>query len=94
MVAVDEADGLRFGADFEHFGRTLEFEILDHRDDVAVRQHIAVGILDDAFACGGIGFFGTGPLVATGLAFVMVRVTKDICHRAKGACQFTHGQAA
>jgi hypothetical protein len=32
--------------------------------------------------------------VATGLAFVMIRVTKDICHRAKGACYFAHGQAA
>lgn len=94
MVAVDEADGLGFGADFEHFGRTFELEILDHRDDVAIGEHIAVGVLDDALACGGIGFFSKGPLVATGLAFVMIRVTKDICHRAKGACYFAHVQAA
>jgi hypothetical protein len=54
MVAVGQADVLDLGAHFHDQGRALDLQVLDDRDGVAVLQHVADGILDDA------GFFGDG----------------------------------
>src|SRR5690606_17082867 len=63
VVAVHQADVLHLGAHLHHQGRALDLEILDHRDAVAVLEHIAVGVLVDLVALTGLGRAVRGPLV-------------------------------
>ncbi len=87
MVAVHEADGLRFTSAFEDLGGTFEREVFDECDAIAVRKHVAVGILDDA---GFLGFFRLFPLVAAGHAFPAFDVFQNIVHLAHRAGRFAH----
>jgi len=47
VIAVDQTDVARLGADLHHQRRPLHFQILDHGDRVAVLQHIAHRIAHD-----------------------------------------------
>ena len=97
MVAVHQADGPGFRAHLEHLGGALEFQVLDHRDDVAVREHVAVGVPDDALHRGFVGGGGDFPLVAAGEAFMVRGVRENLGHFTKGAGGLAHaggGRAA
>lgn len=89
MVAIDEFDALGLGAALDDLGGTLEFEVLDEGDDVAVGEDVAVGILDDARD--GLGFaLLAGPFVAAGHAFPVVVVIEDIGHFTGRTDGFAH----
>ena len=45
VVAFDKADILDLGADLKRLRRTLDLQILDDRNRIAVNKHIAIGIL-------------------------------------------------
>src|SRR5690606_8233917 len=80
-----------FRADLEDLRGTLELEVLDHGHDVAVREQIAMGVLDDALARGCFGRFFQGPFVAACEALVAVRVGQYLGHFAQGADGIAHG---
>ena len=47
VIAIDQSDVFHLGTDFHHQRRALHFQILDHRDGIAILQGIAVGIAKD-----------------------------------------------
>lgn len=84
VITVHQADGLGFHAYFQDLGCALEFQVLDHRDDIAIREHVAERVLHDPLGGGFIGGWRFGlPLMAAGQAFVVVRMGQDFGH-------FTH----
>jgi len=59
VVAFDQTDVSDFGADLDHLRRTLDFQILDHCDGVAILQQVAVRILHhQRIGFGWCGFAG------------------------------------
>lgn len=64
MVAIHQTNVFDFGANLDNKGRTLHFQIFDHRHGVAILQDIAIGILDDEAVMDCSGFLG-GPFVPT-----------------------------
>ncbi len=90
MVAIDEADGLRFGADFEHVVGALEFQVLDHRHDVAISENCPVGVLHDALAISLICLSIQGPLMTASDALVVVSMGQDLVHFTHWADLFAH----
>ena len=48
MIAFHQADGFRLGAAFERLEGAFQREILDQDHAVAVHEHLAMGVLDDA----------------------------------------------
>jgi hypothetical protein len=84
VVAVDQANGFGFGPPLEHLGGTLQLQILDHCDHVAIGEDIAIRIFYDP-----LGFLAL-PFVPTGDTLVDFRKFQDLVHLAHRAGQFTH----
>ena len=80
MIAIDEADRLRLRARLQHLRAALEFEVLDHRDDVAIGEDIAAGVLHHARS---LRRLRDGPFVTARQAFMMILESEDLVH-------FTH----
>jgi len=90
MVAVDEADGFRFRTAFERLRGALQRQILDEDYTIAIREDVAVGILNDA------GFLGLGfafPFVPAGHALPAIGVFQNIGHFTHGAGRVAHREA-
>ena len=63
VIAVLEADGFGFRAAFEHLG-AAQLQVLDENHTVAIGQHGAVGIFDDAGGLGGFSCGGAFPFMS------------------------------
>jgi hypothetical protein len=90
VVAIHEADAFGLGAAFENLVPAAEFQIFDEDDLIAVRKHIAVGILNDTRSGCGLLLRFAVPFVTTGDTFKIVSVFQNIFHRAHRAGGFTH----
>lgn len=55
----------------------MELQVLNHGDDIAVREDIAKGVLDRPGTF--LGFF-PAPLVPAGEAFVVIFKTENVIH--------------
>ena len=75
MVAVLQTDIFGFGAGFQNLRPASELEVLDERHRVALDEHGAIGVLDDARRFRGFLF---RPLVSAGGAFPFVGMSNDI----------------
>ncbi len=75
VVAVNQADTLCLGSAFEHAGAAAQFQVFDQDDGVAVGQHVAVGVFDDA---GCLGCFFLWPFVTAGGAFPVIGMAEDV----------------
>ena len=88
MVAVDEADVAGLGADLQILA-TLELQLLDEGDAVAVDEDVAVGILHHSSAVAAIIGVGSvafaGPLVAADGALKVLGGGEDVGHGADRA---------
>jgi hypothetical protein len=89
MIPLPEPDRLGLRSSLQHRGAS-EFQILDEGDAIAVSQHGAVGILNDARAVGDISLGGLGPFKATGDAFPFVGMFKDFIEGAFGTGGMGH----
>ena len=90
MITVHEADRFGLRSTFEHLVATAEFQILDQNDTVAIRQCMAVGVLDDAGGVRRVRLRLARPLVTAGDAFVALGVFQDVGHLAHWAGRFAH----
>ena len=63
VIAVDEADVFDFGTDFDNRGRSLDFEVFNDGDGIAVVQYIAVSIFNDKGIGALFSGFAFGPFV-------------------------------
>ena len=87
----------RIGLDFDpplSTCRAAEFQVLDQDDAVAVGEHVAVGVLDDARAGGGFGRGGALPLVTARHAFPFCRGLQHFRHFTHRASRFAHSTTA
>jgi hypothetical protein len=73
VIAIHQADGFGLRATLDYLVAAAQFQILDQDNTIAVREHVAMGILDDArnFRCIRLGF--ARPLVTAGDAFPFFR---------------------
>lgn len=78
VVAVLEADAVRFGASLENLGTALEFEVFDHLHDVTFCEEVAVSVFDDAGILSFDLFSRFWPFVTTCHAFVFFAVFDDV----------------
>ena len=90
MIALHQADGFGFRSAFEHLRPAAQFQILDQDDTVAVREHVAVGVLDDAdgVRCIRPGF--TRLFVTAGDALMAFRIFQHLGHLAHRTGRFAH----
>jgi hypothetical protein len=92
VITVHQPDGLGFSPYFEHLRRSLERQVFDQHDDVAIREHVIVSVFDDA--CGrGLRGYDTVPFVPTGDTFPSFRVVQDFIHLTHRACRLAHREA-
>ena len=63
MVALDETDVLDLGADLDDERGTLDLQILDDRDTVAVLKDVTHGVANGQPGLGGLGNPLLGPLM-------------------------------
>ena len=90
MVAFPQPDGFGFGSALEHLCAP-QLEILDQDDAVAVREHGAVRIPDDARGLGLVRLGFARPLVAARGAFPLFRGIQNLGHLTHRTGRFAHG---
>jgi hypothetical protein len=93
VIAIAQTNGLGFRAALEDL-RTAELQIFDEDDAVAIREHVAVGVLDHARAGGEFRFGGAFPLMATRDAFPFVGEFQNLSRLAHRAGGFAHKEKA
>lgn len=92
VVAIHQADRFRLGPDLENLRGALQFQVLDHRYHISIREHVAVGVLDDS-VCGGSRVFRRHldlPIITASDTLEVVRVRQNICHLAHRAGGSAH----
>jgi len=84
MIPVDELDRLRLRSSLEHLS-AAKLQILDQDDAVAIGEHIAMGILDDATRLRSLRLGLLGPFESAGDTLPLVGVSDHLIHGAFGA---------
>ena len=90
MVAFPQPDGFGFGSALEHL-RAPQLEVLDQDDAVAVREHGAMGVPDNARGLGLVRLGFARPLVTARGAFPLFRGVQNLSHLTHRTRHFTHG---